>query len=107
MEGGAPFTKDISYCKGFVENYNFLRSAIRVAKPFLIPYLFVGKLHVEDIPLLYAKHQEGLVDAPHYLPPHFRDLNGIAVWMAFSSFFNRVDLQSVQSYYKGIFDKYL
>jgi uncharacterized protein (TIGR02421 family) len=107
LEGGAPFTKDISYCKGFVENYNFLRSAIRVSKPFLIPYLFCGKLHVEDIPLLYAKHLEGLVEAPHYLPPHFRDLNGIGVWMSFSSFFNRVDLQSVQAYYKNIFDKYL
>ena len=107
LEGGAPFTKDISYCKGFVENYNFLRSCIRVSKPFLIPYLFAGKLHVEDIPLLYAKHLEGLVEAPRFLPPHFRDLNGVAVWMAFSSFFNRVDLQSVQAHYKSLFDKYL
>lgn len=107
LEGGAPFTKDISYCKGFVENYNFLRSAIRVSKPFLIPYLFLGKLHVEDIPLLYAKHLEGLIDPPHFVPMHFSDLNGLAVWMSFSSFFNRVDLQSVQAHYKKIFDKYL
>lgn len=107
LGGGAPFTKDIAYCKGFVENYNFLRSSIRVSKPFLIPYLFVGKLHVEDIPLLYAKHLEGLVEAPRFLPPHFRDLNGLAVWMSFSSFFNRVDLQSVQAHYKSLFDKYL
>jgi uncharacterized protein (TIGR02421 family) len=107
LEGGAPFTKDISYCKGFVENYNFLRSAIRVSKPGLIPFLFCGKLHVEDIALLYAKHQEGLIEAPRFLPPHFRDLNGLAVWMSFSSFFNRVDPQSVQGYYKGLFDRYL
>lgn len=107
IEGGAPFTKDISYCKGFVENYNFLRSAIRVSKPHLIPYLFVGKMNVEDIPLLYAKHLEGLIEAPHYVPHHFSDLNGLAVWMAFSSFFNRVDLESVQNYYKQLFEKYL
>lgn len=107
LDGGAPFTKDISYCKGFVENYNFLRSAIRASKPALIPFLFTGKLHVEDIPLLYAKHLEGLIEAPRYLPYHFRDLNGLAVWMSFSSFFNRVDLQSVQSHYKSLFDKYL
>lgn len=107
LEGGAPFTKDISYCKGFVENYNFLRSCIRVSKPHLIPFLFAGKLHVEDIALLYAKHLEGLVEAPRFLPQHFRDLNGLAVWMSFSSFFNRVDLQSVQNHYKGIFDRYL
>jgi uncharacterized protein (TIGR02421 family) len=107
LEGGAPFTKDISYCKGFVENYNFLRSCIRVSKPFLIPYLFAGKLHVEDIPLLYAKHLEGLIDPPRFLPPHFRDLNGLAVWMSFSSFFNRVDLNSIQGHYKKLFDRYL
>jgi uncharacterized protein (TIGR02421 family) len=107
LDGGAPFTKDISYCKGFVENYNFLRSSIRVSMPFLIPFIFVGKLHVEDIPLLYARHLEGLVEAPRFLPPHFRDLNGLAVWMSFSSFFNRVDLQSVQTHYKSLFDKYL
>lgn len=107
LDGGAPFTKDISYCKGFVENYNFLRSAIRASMPFLIPYLFVGKLHVEDIPLLYARHREGIIQAPEFLPPHFRDLNGLAVWMSFSSFFNRVDLQSVQTHYKSLFDKFL
>lgn len=107
LQGGAPFTKDISYCKGFVENYNFLRSSVRASMPQLIPFLFLGKLHVEDIPLLYAKYQEGLIEAPRFLPPHFRDLNGLAVWMSFSSFFNRVDLQSVQGHYKKIFDRYL
>jgi uncharacterized protein (TIGR02421 family) len=107
LRGGAPFTKDISYCKGFVENYNFLRSSVRASMPQLIPFLFVGKLHVEDIPLLYAKHKEGLIEAPRFLPPHFRDLNGLAVWMSFSSFFNRVDLKSVQEHYKKIFDRHL
>lgn len=107
LEGGAPFTKDISYCKGFVENYNFMRSAIRASKPAVIPFLFTGKLHVDDIPLLYAKHLEGLIESPKYLPYHFRDLNGLAVWMSFSSFFNRVDLQSIQAHYQTLFDKFL
>ena len=107
VEGGAPFTKDISYCRGFVENYNFLRSCIRQGRPELIPFLFAGKLHAEDVPLLYARHREGLVAAPTFLPPQFRDLNGLAVWMGFSSFFNRVDLESVQAHFKSLFDKHL
>ena len=107
MVGGAPFTKDISYCQGFVENYNFMRAAIRAAKPYLIPYLFVGKLAVHDVPMLYRKHLEGLIEAPQFLPPHFRDLNGLAVWMSFSSFFNRVDLQSVQNRYDRLFNHHL
>jgi uncharacterized protein (TIGR02421 family) len=107
VEGGAPFTKDISYCKGFVENYNFFRTAIRAGRPDVIPYIFAGKLHVDDVPLLYQKHREGLVEFPKHLPFQFRDLNGLAVWMSFSSFFNRVDLTSVQAHYNSLFSRYL
>ena len=104
--GGSPFTKDISYCKGFVENYNFFRTAIRAGKPHLIPYIFTGKLSVDDVPLIYKKHREGLIEFPKYLPYQFSDLNGLAVWMSFSSFFNQVDLASVQSHYNSLFNKY-
>ncbi len=107
IEGGAPFTKDISYCRGFVENYNFMRAAIRAGKPELIPFLFVGKLSVEDIPLLYRKHQEGIVDAPVFLPPQFSDLNGVAVWMSFSSFLSSVNLTKVQEHYDQLFRKFV
>lgn len=104
--GGAPFTKDISYCKGFIENYNFLRAAIRAGRPHLIPFLFAGKLHVDDVPLLYQKYKEGIIDAPKYLPPQFVDLNGIAVWMSFSSFLNLVDLKKIQEHYNKLFMTY-
>lgn len=107
VEGGAPFTKDISYCRGFIENYNFMRAAIRAGRPYLIPYLFTGKMHVDDVPLLYQKHLEGIIDAPKFLPPQFRDLSGIAVWMSFSSFLNLVDLKRVQEHYNKLFKEYL
>jgi uncharacterized protein (TIGR02421 family) len=107
IDGGAPFTKDIAYCKGFIENYNFMRSAIRLGRPELIPFLFAGKMNLEDVPLLYQKHLEGVVDAPHYLPPQFLDLNGIAVWMSFSSFLNMVDLKKVQEHYDRLFSQHL
>jgi len=107
VEGGAPFTKDISYCRGFVENYNFMRAAIRAGKPELIPFLFAGKLRVDDIPLLFQKYREGIVDPPRYLPPQFQDLNGIAVWMSFSSFLNMVDLKRIQEHYDRLFKTYL
>ncbi len=97
----APFTKDICYCKGFVLIYNFLRTAIRFGRPDLIPLLFVGKLTLEDLPILCRKAREGVVDLPLYLPPQFRDLNGLAMWMAYSNFFNRVNLSTIQDYYRG------
>lgn len=103
LEGGAPFTKDLSYVKGFIENYNFVRAAIKVGKPQYIPYLFVGKVHCSDVPFWYSKHQEGVVDAPKYLPPQFRDLSGIAVWMSFSNVFNMIDMKKVQEHFSKIF----
>jgi uncharacterized protein (TIGR02421 family) len=107
LEGGAPFTKDISYCRGFVENYNFMRAAIRAGKPYLLPFLFAGKLHVDDIPLLYQKYKEGLIDSPRYLPPQFKDLNGLSVWMGFSSFLNMIDLKRIQEHYDKLFKSHL
>lgn len=107
LEGGAPFTKDISYCKGFIENYNFMRSAIRAGKPELLPFLFVGKVAVDDVPLLYQKYKEGIVDAPKHLPPIFQDLAGLSVWMSFSNFLNVVNMKKVQEHYDRLFDSHL
>ncbi len=107
IDGGAPFTKDISYCKGFIENYNFMRSAVRAGKPKLLPFLFVGKVHVDDVPLLYQKYEEGIIDAPKYLPPLFQDLSGLSVWMSFSNFLNVVNLKKVQEHYDRLFNSHL
>ncbi len=107
LDGGAPFTKDISYCKGFIENYNFMRSAIRAGKPKLLPFLFVGKIHVDDVPLLYQKYEEGIIDPPKYLPPLFQDLSGLSVWMSFSNFLNVVNLKKVQEHYDRLFNLHL
>ncbi len=107
VEGGAPFTKDISYCRGFIENYNFIRTAIRRGRPEVVPFIFAGKLHVDDVPLLYQKSLEGIIAAPALLPPHFQDLNGLAVWMSFSNFLNAVDMAMVSHYYDSLFKKYL
>lgn len=103
LTGGAPFTKDIAYIKGFIENYNFMRAAMKAGKPEYIPYLFVGKIHSSDVPVWYHKHQEGIVDPPKYLPQQFKDLNGVAVWMSFSNVFNMIDMKKVQEYFSKIF----
>ena len=81
--------------------YNFLRTAIRFGRPELIPLLFAGKLTLEDVPILHRKVREGVVDPPRYLPPQFADLNGLAMWMAYSNFFNRVNLSSIQDHYRS------
>ncbi len=103
LDGGAPFTKDISYIKGFIENYNFMRAAMRAGKPEYIRFLFVGKVNAMDVPLLYHKYEEGIIDAPKYVPPQFKDLDGVAVWMSFSNVFNMIDMSKVLEHFYKIF----
>ncbi|CAN5875166.1 flavohemoglobin expression-modulating QEGLA motif protein [soil metagenome] len=103
VDGGAPFTKDACYCKGIVLNYAFIRSAIQHNRVDLIPFLFVGKVAHEDVPVLARRVNDGVVKPPHYLPPMFRDLNGLAIWMAYSTFFTRLGGDAISDYYAKLF----
>jgi uncharacterized protein (TIGR02421 family) len=103
VEGGAPFTKDACYCKGIVLNYAFIQSAIQHNRADLIPYLFVGKVAHEDVPVLARRVNDGVVKPPRYLPPMFRDLNGLAIWMAYSTFFARLGGEAISDYYAKLF----
>jgi uncharacterized protein (TIGR02421 family) len=102
--GGAyPFTKDIAYTRGLVTNYHFIRSAIRACRPELVRFLFVGKVAHEDVPVLYARVADGVIRPPKYLPPLFSDLNGLAIWMAYSGFFSQMGAQEMYDYYAQLF----
>jgi len=103
ITGGAPFTKDACYCKGVVLNYAFIWSAIQQNRADLIPYLFVGKVAHEDVPVLARRAAEGVIKEPRFLPPMFRDLNGLAMWMAYSTFFAKLDTTEITNYYGKLF----
>jgi uncharacterized protein (TIGR02421 family) len=103
IEGGAPFTKDACYCKGTVLNYAFIRAAIQSKRAELVPFLFVGKVAHEDIPVLYARVADGVVRPPEHVPPMFRDMNGLAIWTAYSNFFFRMGGNVVDDHYAKLF----
>lgn len=105
VEGGSCFTKDLSYLRGFIENVNFLRSAIRAGVPEIIPMLFVGKVTLDDLPILYEHYLQGDLDGPHYLPPMFRDLNGLYVWFGFAGGMAAINMDAVQSHFDALFDR--
>lgn len=102
LNGGAPFTKDIAYLKGFVMIYNFMRVASKEGRTDLIPFLFAGKVTLEDLPVLKHYHDEGVISLPKYLPPQIRDLNGLAIWMAFSNFLNTMKLEDIMQESKNV-----
>jgi uncharacterized protein (TIGR02421 family) len=103
VAGGSFFTKDISYVRGYVENINFIRSAISAGIPELIPMLFLGKLAIEDIPVLYEALQEGIISEPKYLPPMFESFSGMYAWFGFATGLAGIDLKGVQRHFQRLF----
>ena len=99
---GGPFTKDISYTKGFVLIYNFIQLAVRRGLVDRIPLLFCGKTNLEDMRILSHLVEEGLVIPPKYLPPQFADMNALAAWMCYSNFLNQLNLQRIEADYANI-----
>jgi uncharacterized protein (TIGR02421 family) len=97
---GGPFTKDLSYAKGFVLIYNYIRFAISQRRVDSIPLLFTGKLVLDDLPLLGELKERGLLTAPVYLPPPFRDLAALSAWMSFSLYLNQFDLNEIQKNFR-------
>jgi len=99
--GGAPFTKDIVYTFGIVSTLNFLTSAIAVGRADLIRWLYVGKVALEDLHTIAEHAHEGLVRPPRYVPPMFKDLNGLSIWLAISSFWGKLKNEAVQDHFRS------
>ncbi len=97
-----PFTKDLSYCKGFIEVYNLIQLAVKFGKLDRISLLFCGKTALQDVGTLSDLIQEGIVVQPKYLPPQIADLNALAAWMCFSNFLNKLSLDKAMIDYKQI-----
>ncbi|MEC9373159.1 MAG: flavohemoglobin expression-modulating QEGLA motif protein [Planctomycetota bacterium] len=97
-----PFTKDITYTKGFVLVYNYIRLAVRKGLLDRIPMLFCGKTTLEDVRTLAQLRDEGVVAPPRFLPPQIADLNALTAWMCYSNFLNRLDLNRIEADYVNI-----
>lgn len=102
---GGPFTKDLSYTKGFLLIYNYIRLAVREGLMNRVPLFFTGKTLIEDIPTLHELKQQGLIAPPRYLPKQFEDLASLSAWMGFSLFLNQFDLEAVATHYGYILRK--
>ena len=105
LSGGSVFTKDLSYLRGFVENVNFMRSAINSGVPEIIPMLFVGKVALDDLPILYQHYLEGTIIGPQLVPAMFRNMNGLYVWFGFAAGIAVVNMGRVQKHFGKLFDR--
>jgi uncharacterized protein (TIGR02421 family) len=87
--GGGPFTKDLSYARGFLLVCQCLRQAVGRGESRLASLLFCGKTNLDDLPALAHLVDEGLVTPPRYLPPPFADLHGLSARMGFTDVVGR------------------
>lgn len=101
--GCGPFTKDVSYSRGFILIYNYIRLAVRQGLASRVPLLFLGKVRLSDLGVLHQLAEEGIVQPPRFLPPPYDDLRGLASWMCYSNFLNTIDLERAADDYAMIF----
>jgi uncharacterized protein (TIGR02421 family) len=99
---GGPYTKDLSYSKGFILIYNYMRLAVQRGLVKRIPLLFVGKTTLEDLHVLADLMEEGIITPPKYVPPQFADIAAVSAWMVYSLFLNRLDLRRLALDFKAI-----
>lgn len=102
VAGGVPFTKDVVYLDGLLRVHNFLRVIATTGRADCLRLLFCGKLDLDDIPALYELTQLGLCRAPTYLPPWADDLRFLLCYLTYSSFLNRVNLDTVKAHYQDM-----
>ena len=99
VEGGAPFTKDAAYQRGYCRTFNFLRAAVEQRDVDLVRAFLAGKMSVDDAELVRDLIDEGLCVGPTYLPEWFIDIDKLNAICTHSVTMNRFSLPSVARYY--------
>lgn len=62
----------------------------------------VRAITLEDIQTWRQLIDEGVVEAPRFVPPHFADLQGLATWMSFSRFIASLNFDQLQADYGAL-----
>ena len=99
VEGGAPFTKDAAYQRGYCRTFNFLRAALEQRDVDLVRAFLAGKMSVDDAELVRDLVDDGLCVGPTYLPEWFIDIDMLNAVATHSVTMNRFSLPSVSRYY--------
>lgn len=102
LTGGSPFTKDIVYLDGLLRVHNFLRTLAAAGRADCLRLLFVGKIDLEDLPVIGELAEQNICLAPKYLPGWASDIRFLLCYLTYSSFLNKIDLAQVKTHYSEI-----
>lgn len=98
-----PLTKDLGYGKGLILTLMYVRMAIRFGRTDRIPMLFCGKVDLLDLPALHHLEDEGIIEAPAFIPPPFDDLPALATSLSLGRFTSQLDIDRLSADYQSIF----
>jgi uncharacterized protein (TIGR02421 family) len=90
VSGGHAFTKDTVYLHGLVEVHTFLRWCLRHQRLPLARLLMAGRMTISDVIRLAPLFEQGILDAPLYLPPWLARGSALAGYLAFAVFANNI-----------------
>ncbi len=100
LEGGAAFTKDVVYLHGLMEVHTFFRWALSKQRMELCRYFFAGRMTIGDAIALTPMFENGALAGPTYLPPWMTRTNGLAGYLAFSVFANRISVEALDEHHR-------
>ena len=92
LTGGAANTKDVVYLHGLLEVHTFFRWAMQHQRLDLCRYFFAGRMTISDVVRLEPYFEDGTLAKPKYLPPWMLRTNGLAAYLAFSVFANKITI---------------
>ncbi len=100
VTGGSAFTKDVVYLHGLMEVHTFFRWAMQHQRLDLTRYFFAGRMTIGDVMRLAPMFEDGTLIAPTYLPPWMVRTNGLAAYLAFSVFANRITVEELDEHHE-------
>ncbi len=94
--GGSAFTKDTVYLHGLMAVHTFCRWALKEQRLGLLRHFFAGRMTLQDVISLEPWFESGWIEEPQYLPPWMQRGFGLAGYLSFSVFANRIRLDRVE-----------
>ena len=99
VEGGAPFTKDVAYQRGYCRTFNFLRAALEGRDLDIVRAFLAGKMSVDEAELVRDLVEEGVCAGPVHLPAWFDDIDRLNAIVTHSVTMNRFSMPNISLYY--------
>ncbi len=100
LTGGSAFTKDVVYLHGLMEVHTFFRWAVQHQRLDFCRHFFAGRMTIADACRLAPAFEDGILAEPLYLPTWMSRTNGLAGYLAFSVFANRISVEALDEHHR-------